>query len=108
MWQMDDLRTTAITFMSQLSLDDSSSALKLRTACDHLIHEWRYPIISSLVLRKHTLRGSGMAAAIIQIRELDIFHPEQTVKARMRTKTTATTDREIFKHFICKSPFLAT
>jgi hypothetical protein len=115
MWQMDDLRTTAITSISQLSSDDSSSALKLRIACDHLIHEWKYPIISSLVLREHTLSSaetdilrSGMAAAIMQIRELDIFDPEQTFKARVQTKTTTTTDHEIFKHFGCRSPFLAT
>jgi hypothetical protein len=110
MWQMDDLNSVAVSTMEAL-FTDKTSALKLRIACDHSIEKWKYPAIARMVLRDFALTsddikilGTEMAASILQVRERDIFacHSELT----KRTDTKIVTDREIYKNFGCKSPWL--
>jgi hypothetical protein len=111
MWEMDDLRSIAMSNMEAL-FTDKTSALKLRIACDHSIEEWKYPAIARMVLRDSALTesdidilGSKMAGNILQVREHDIFaHCKEA--SSLREDTTCATDEEICKYFGCKAPWL--
>jgi hypothetical protein len=79
MWQMDYLRTTAISVMSPLVADESC-ALILRIPYDHSIDEWKYSAIARLVLQSPPLSavdletlGFKMAADMLHVRERGIL-----------------------------------
>jgi hypothetical protein len=82
--------------------------------CDHSIDEWKYPTIARLVLQNSPLSavdletlGFKMAADILHVRERDIFDPDHVHGGKTRVDTTSDTDREIYKLFGCKAPWLA-